>query len=119
MCEKCACVNNTQLHILLHAHLGMLLGVPIIVTFDKFSLFARTLQEWNRLPRQVALAKSLESFKEATTKYKTVGKVTCFSHPSPSFPLFQSYTVFCTDVFNIGFGGEGGYKKHCPHLKLS
>ena len=23
------------------------------------------------------------------------------------------------DVFNIGFGGEGGLKKRCPRLKLS
>ena len=23
------------------------------------------------------------------------------------------------DIFNIGFGGEGGYKKRCTRLKLS
>ena len=32
--------------------------------FYKF-FFPRTLLDWNRLPRQVALAKSLETFKEA------------------------------------------------------
>ena len=33
--------------------------------FKSFLLFPRSIQEWNRLPRQVALAKSLKSFKDA------------------------------------------------------
>ena len=36
--------------------------------FYKFCFYPRSVQEWNRLSRQVAVAKSLKSFKDAITK---------------------------------------------------
>ena len=65
-----AYVDNAELHPVAYSSTrssGHAFKLPIIkCDFYKFSFFPRSLQEWNRLPRQVALPKSLsESNKEA------------------------------------------------------
>ena len=66
---------------------------------------------------------------ETTTKDKSAGKVTCFSHPSPLIPTLSKLPkllltqilylhCICIDIFNIGFR-EKGYKKRRARLKLS
>ena len=61
--------GSTQLSMLLHAHLGMLLSYTLLTAIfissaqhEKFSFFTRSLREQDRLPRKVyvVLAKSLE-----------------------------------------------------------
>ena len=58
--------DNAELHPAAYSSTrssGHAFKLPIFKNdFDKFSFFPRSIQEWNRLTRQVALAKSLKSF---------------------------------------------------------
>ena len=64
-----AYVVNAELHPVAYSSTrssGHAFKLPVIkCDFYKFSFFPRSLEERNRLSRQVALSKSLESFKEA------------------------------------------------------
>ena len=85
-----AYVDNAELHPVAYSSTrssGHAFKLPIIkCDFYKFSFFPRSLQERNRLPRQVALSKSLESFKEAISMI--------YSFTFCMFIIFPSYYLF-------------------------